>query len=336
MIKWGSAVTVVVALGYFILNYLQEVELILPDSTVALTNIPLLSAVLSPQATYVSMLAVDHSISIIHRNEQRLVKFWEPETCEEPPYLLSTSENMNTVVAAGKYNVCVLSVTSGEVLASWKIEGNSEDAQITAIKLNAIGNRIFIGLNEGSIIMVDINHNKRSFFQMHSSSVKHILLSNNDQVVTSAGFGGNVVQWRPSDGVSIWNIPQRFRITSLAIDEHHNRLFVSDALSSQMTFKLDNQQVISSLRYYQRNRYFRAARFVDEGKKLITSSSKFEFSLWDVSNGNEILTANISALNMGSTTFDFEVDSLGNVYTISSDGILNTFDRKYFTAIATQ
>ncbi len=316
---------------YSLLINIQEPETVSSDASVALTNIPLLSGEFSPKATYVAMLAIDHSISVIHRREQRLVKLWEPGVCKEPLYLLSLSENMKTIVAAGKYYVCVMSVTTGDVLASWKINGSSEDAQITAVKLNTNGNKVFIGLNEGSIIMVDIKENKRSFYPKHSSSVRHILLSNNDQFVTSGGFDGNVVQWRVEDGVTLWNIEQKFRITSLAIDDFHNRLFISDALNNQKIFELDSQQTITSLQYYQRNRYFRAARFIDDGSKIIVSSSKFEFSVWDVSSGKELITAHIAAQNMGSTTIDFEGDRRGNIYTISTDGILERFDQKHFT-----
>jgi WD40 repeat protein len=294
------------------------------------STIALVDADLSTDGKLSALLDVEQNLSIWHNNTQELVKKWSPSVFKQPQYHVVLSNNNEVIATASKFYVSVFTVKTGEKIASWKIKGFDENAQITSVLLNNVGDKVFIGLNEGSIIVADLNHDSRSVFQVHSTTVNHLQLLNNGETMLSGSFDSHVVKWNIYTGKAHWQVKQRFRITSLAIDENKQKVFISDALKNQQVVNLDNGTLLTKLDYLQRFRSFRKAIFIDKRNTILAASSKSQLSLWDVKTGKELKTGDIRAYTFGSTVLDFSSNEKGDVLSLSSDGILEKWPENLF------
>jgi len=303
---------------------------LIASSSVNLSDTALVSADLGDDGTLSVMLDVNHRLSVWNNTNKTLLREWQASDFVEKPYYVSLANNKQRIAVAGKHHIAILSVDSGVVIASWRVRGFDEHAKVSQILLSHLGDKVFIGLNEGSIVVVDIKREQRSLFNVHDTTVNQLILTNNQQSILSASFDGKAAQWLVSTGEIIWQSQQRHRVTSLAFGEFNDRIFVSDALDSQQIFDVNKSSNIASLKYFQRNRFFRKALFINKDSKLVTSSSKYQLSLWDVNSGVELKTGNIRAYNFGSTVLDFARNSQGTVLSLSSDGVLEQWQSKQF------
>ena len=112
----------------------------------------------------------------------------------------------------------------------------------------------------------------------------------------------------------------------MSIHEASRKVFVSDALKTQIIWDLANEKIVSKLDYFRGARTFRESLFVDNGRKLITASSKQILSLWDVRTGIEISSWNISSSTSSTNVVAMANGHNGQLYTLSSDAILEIWN----------
>lgn len=320
---------VVILTGYLIAGCEKPIKL-LASSYHQFTESAVIDADISENGKFSLILEANNQVSLWDNDTFSLVKTWQSSEFSKQQYNAVLSSNNQWVAVSGKYSITLLSVNDSHSKINWNIRGFSEDAQISKVVLNSIGNKVIIGLTEGSIIVGDIANELRSQFNLHDGPVTQLKFSDNEQSLVSASLDGQAIKWHLSTGDIIWSDTLPFRITSLAFDDLSQRLFISDALSNQRFFSLAKQKQLSSLNYFERNRYFREAIFLDGTNKLLTSSSKYQISLWDVISGNEISQGNIRATNFGSTVFDFAVNNNNDVLTLSSDAVLEIWSASLF------
>jgi len=293
-------------------------------------EVGVVDADISKDAKITALLDVNQNISIWdNQSHSRLVTF-SNTFFNELQYHISLSENQKYIASAGKKYITIFSIETEKVIAAWPVKGFGEDIQITQILLNYAGNNVYIGLNEGSIISVDLKYNKRSIHQIHHSSVTKLALHDNGQSIFSIGNDGNVMQWHIYSGEVLWSTQFDQRITSFTFDNINDKVFISDALKSQKIINLTASKSHVSLDYIERFRFFRQAIFLSSGNKLLTASSKFQLSLWDTNTGKEIAFGQVRSYNFGSMILDFSVANNDNVYSISSDGVLEIWHSDNF------
>ena len=280
-----------------------------------------LDAELSDDAAVVAILAVD-DLSYWRTTDYQQLSEWQSNTFSERQYYLSLAANKKVIATAGKTTVNLLNTSTNELIDNWQVKGFSEDAKITSLRLNHSGNKVYIGLNEGSIISVDLVNNTRSLFKLHDGAVTKLLLSEDGKEMLSSGRDGLISRWATDTGRQIFEINSRSRITSMAFDHSSQKIFFSDALKAQQIKDLDSLTTSTTLEYFERFQCFREALFSADGRRLITTTPKYQIAVWNVESGLQIKEANIRAKSFGSTTLDISTDINGNVYTISSDGIL--------------
>jgi len=291
-------------------------------------EIGVVDADLSDDATLSALLDINQNISIWDNTSYKTIVEFPSLNFKELQYHIALSSNKEVLASAGKKYITIFSVITGKVIASWKVKGFDEDIQITKVLLNDAGDSIYIGLNEGSIVNVDLKYNKRSLHKIHNSSVTKLTMHDNGQSIFSVANDGNVVQWHVYTGEIIWSNEFSNRITSFAHDRFNEKVFVSDALKTQKIINITSSASDISLDYMQRFRFFRQAIFLSNGRKLLTASSKFQLSLWDTQSGREIGYGNVRSYNFGSMILDFAVTKHEDVYSISSDGVLEVWDNK--------
>ncbi|MDO6447472.1 WD40 repeat domain-containing protein [Colwellia sp. 1_MG-2023] len=295
-----------------------------------LTSSALVDADISSDGKYSVILDVKNTVSLWQNSTYSHIKQWPSTMFTHQQYYVMLANNHQWLVVAGKHSVTLISVNGNLKPLTWRVKGFDPDAEISQILINSMGTKVIIGLTEGSIVVVDISNSLKSQFALHDGPVNHLNFSDNEQKLVSASLDGQVIKWDLASGKVIWSNEQPFRITSLAFDDLSQRLFVSDALNNQTFFSINKGQEISSLSYFERNRYFREALFLSSAKKLLTSSSKYQISLWDVMSGKEISQGEIKAYNFGSTVLDFAVNENDDVLTLSSDAVLELWPASLF------
>lgn len=291
-------------------------------------EVGVVEADLSEDSQLSALLDINQNISIFNNtNKQKMIEY-PSSLFKELQYHIVLSGDKSIIASAGKKYITLLSINTEKVIATWEVKGFSEDIQITKILLNYSGDNVYIGLNEGSIVNVDLKYNKRSLHKIHNSSVTRLVMHKNGQSIFSAANDGTVVQWHAYTGEVIASAALIQRITSFAHDSFNERIFISDALKSQKIINLPSGESDTSLEYIERFRFFRQAIFLSNGSKLLTASSKFQLSLWDVQTGKEIGFGNVRSYNFGSMILDFAVTNNKDVYSITSDDVLEVWGNK--------
>ncbi|WP_223295931.1 WD40 repeat domain-containing protein [Shewanella sediminis] len=295
-------------------------------STDRLTSDRVIAAQLSDDATISALLTRKHHLSVWDNDSKSLIHEWNESDFIEELYHISLSGDKRLLGTAGKHRVSIFDIKTGKLTVTWQVEGFDPEAVITSLHLSHTGNEVLIGLNEGSVISVDLISNQMSMFLVHDGPVTRIEYAAHNQQVMSASHDGHVLFWAATTGKVIHEYSNQFRITSVSYDEANRKIFVADALDNQFIADSLTTQALSQLDYLERYRYFRQALFVERGQMLITSSSKQELASWDVKTGKELAKWNITAFSAGTTVVSMAVDSSGTLWSLSSDGALETWD----------
>lgn len=304
-------------------NSMQE-----PVSTYHYSKRPLIDAALTTDGSLALILSIDGVLSLWDNQANTLIREWRDFDINENVYYAALSRNKQLAAVAGKTQVSILNVSNGKIMLSWQPQGFDKDATITVLKLGHSDKDVWLGLSDGSIISVDLQNNKQSMFARHQGAVADIKISDNQQTILSSSTDGSVVYWEAANGGIINEREQNHRITSLSIHEASHRVFVSDALKSQLVWDLRKQTIISQLSYFRGARTFRESLFVDDGRKLITASSKHKITLWDVRSGEELNKWQASSHSTASTVLAMANGHYGQLHTLNSDGVLEVWDIK--------
>ncbi len=291
-----------------------------PLSTQRLVAESIIDGQLASDATLAVTLGRSRTLSLWALPSHQLLHQWDEQDFEDPVYLTALSGDHRWLLTAGKRQLTLINVSSGEQILSWRAQGFDASATISRIALNHTGNAILIGMNEGSVIVVNRSSQKLSMFKLHNAEVNHIEFTTQSDKALSAGNDGHAVLWQTLDGQVIrdFSLPQR--ITSISFDAANHRLFIADALDNNQVVDPQTQQQVSRLNYLERYRYFRQALFVDQGQGLITATSKQAVTRWDVNTGEALKHWNITAYNLGSTVMAMTQVSSDELVTLSSDG----------------
>jgi WD40 repeat protein len=255
---------------------------------------------------------------------------WRKADFNDDIYQLALSGDSQYLLAAGKRQLFLLDVTTGERLLKWQAEAFNPDANISSIHLNDSASQILVGMSDGSISTVDRSNNSMSLFKQHSAEVSEVaFLSSSDQVL-STGHDGELLIWARVTG----KVHRRFvlphRIMSVAIDRANRRLFAADALDNHFIIEPESTSFTSmdvigssvNLQYIERYRYFRKALFVKHGNMLITATSKQDMIGWNSQSGAELVHWRLQAYSASTSVIAMAVNSEGRLVTLSSDGAI--------------
>ncbi len=282
----------------------------------------LIDADLSSDTKLAVTLSRTRELSVWHNASKSLLHHWLADDFDEPIYRVSLSGNNQYLATVGKHQVSIFDLNSGKLDVSWLAQGFDSDASISGVHLSQSGKRVLLGMNEGSVITVDLQNKQLSMFQLHDGPVSHVEFIAYDTRILSAAHDGHALLWASSDGRVIEDFSLAQRITSISFDAAQGRIFIADALDNHLIADSHTGESIGQLAFLERYRYFRQALFVDRGKTLITASSKQKVMSWDLSSGKEKQHWNITAFTAGTTVLDMAVTPSGQLMTLSSDGAL--------------
>ncbi|QYJ89363.1 WD40 repeat domain-containing protein [Shewanella halotolerans] len=281
----------------------------------------LVAGLLAEDASLAVTLSRSRDLSVWSLPEGKQRFHWPATAFEHPGYQLAMSGNKRYLAYGGKRQITLIDIQQGNIQLTWQVNGFDDYASISTLALNQSGSRIAIGMNEGSVILVDFTAQQFSLFKQHDAEVAFLTFGSSDERLLSAGHDGKVLWWVSGSGEIIkqFSLPQR--ITSLAFDEADRCLFFADNLDNHQLLAFDTGEALSKLNYFERYRYFRRARFIHRGDELITATSKQTIFRWQVATGKELARWQLTPFSMGTTVMDM-VSYGGQLITLSSDGAL--------------
>jgi|TARA_R110002050_G_scaffold81028_2_gene173189 WD40 repeat protein len=296
-----------------------------PDHLQRLVNETLIDGVLSSDASIAVTLSRSRTLSIWQVATGKLLQQWSDDDFDETNYLVALSANKHYLATASKHQISIFNLNTGKLDIRWFAQGFNPDASISSLALSQTGSTILVGMNDGSITVIQRSSMTMSLFKQHSAAVNHVELSNFEQQVLSTGIDGDAHIWATYSGELISSFSRPQQITSVSFDEANRRLFIADALDNNVIIDTQTTQPISQLDYLERYRYFRQALFINHGKNLITATSKQSVIYWDADSGKELSHWDITAYNAGTTVFSMVLQTNGKLLTLSSDGALETW-----------
>jgi WD40 repeat protein len=326
--KWSLNLWLIIAITLTIIAISgcnQAVVMKTPDNIQPLVKESLIDGVLSTDASMAVTLGRSRTLSIWDVATSQLLHQWFDDDFDETNYLVALSGNKQYLATAGKQKISIFNLGTGKLDIRWPAQGFNPDASISSLFLSQTGCTILVGMNDGSITVIQRSSMTMSLFKQHSAAVNHIELSNFEQQVLSTGLDGDVHIWATYSGELIRSFSRPQRITSVSFDEANRRLFIADALDNNVIIDTQTAQPVSQLDYLERYRYFRQALFSNHGKNLITATSKQSVIYWDASSGKELSHWDITAYTAGTTVFSMVIKPTGTLLTLSSDGALETW-----------
>ncbi|TMP39528.1 WD40 repeat domain-containing protein [Pseudoalteromonas rubra] len=235
----------------------------------------------------------------------------------------SLSEDNSQIAIGFRQFVEVWDIEQGKLLETVTVHPSDELAKVSALRLYTRPHHLLVGLNDGTVNLLDLDNQLIKKAKLHDSKVMHVAKSAQGQTLLSAGHDGQVLLFDAHTLATKRGFYFERRITSIAQSHDNTRLFASDALNEQRIFSLySGAEYDISLSYPERFRWFRAAAFSDDERYLATGSSKAWWTLWDAQNGQEIGAFFIKAHSRDATILDMHTNSHGELLTLSSDGFV--------------
>ncbi|WP_240778430.1 WD40 repeat domain-containing protein [Shewanella polaris] len=303
----------------------QAVNIKKPDNIEPLVHETLIDGVLSNDASMAITLGRSRILSVWDVTTSQLLHQWSDDDFDETNYLLALSGNKQYLATAGKHKISIFNLETGKLDIRWPAQGFNPDASISSLFLSQTGSTILVGMNDGSITVIQRSSMTMSLFKQHSAAVNHVELSNFEQQVLSTGLDGDVHIWATYSGELINSFSRPQQISSVSYDEANRRLFIADALDNNVIIDTQTALPVSKLDYLERYRYFRQALFINHSKNLITATSKQSVIYWDTLTGKELSHWDITAYTAGTTVFSMVLKPNGKLLTLSSDGALETW-----------
>lgn len=262
-------------------------------------------------------------------SEQRVIKSIGADELLPNTRRFAISENETRLLSSDGKTVLLWQLDGPELLGSLDFSAHLGDANISAMAF--IGDLEFVvGNTDGSFIFADIQNQLFRRSHLHSNEVTKLLVDNNKTTLYSAGNDGKVLATDLQLLELQFEHTAPYRITSLVSNKDHSRLFISDALDRQVIWRPRQNEVLTTLDFFEQYRFFRLGMFLEKDSKLLTTSPKTEVSLWDTQTGGELARWQATSLSFGSTIVDLVIDDDKTLTTITSDSVIETWDMSKF------
>lgn len=211
---------------------------------------------------------------------------------KEGQTLAALSNDQRYLATAGKQTVTLYDVKNNQTSLAWKVYGTVEHASISVLAINDFGDKVVVGLTDGSLSVTDIKSKTRLLYQPHLSEIQFLYFNKLNNKLVTAGVDGRLVVLSLESGIIEQEYQFPARITSLHLDSRTEQLFSSDALSNEIITTLANINATTHLDYIDRYRHFRQALFLNSSQ-IVTSNSKFNLSVWSTQKGHEVASGTI-------------------------------------------
>jgi WD40 repeat protein len=284
-----------------------------------LTDAPLIASQLYAQGDLALTMSTQDVTLWNTKNEQAVFRhLFEPS--KEGQLLADLSTDQQFLVTAGKQTVSLHEIKGNNKALIWKVYGTVEEAKISALAISTYGDKVIVGLTDGSVSVTDIRSKTRLLYQPHLSEILFLRLNKMNNKLITAGVDGRLVVLSLDSGIIEQEYQFPSRVAALNIDLHSNRLFAADTLSNEIVSHLDNINDTRSLTYVERYRHFRHSIFVND-TKLVSSNSKYHLSIWDLQTGDELAKGVIEGNSASASITSLAIKD-NTIISLTNEGIL--------------
>lgn len=237
----------------------------------------------------------------------------------------AVSQDETALLTSDGQALTLWDLTSLTAVGTLDFQQHLGDAHIYSLAF--ISNTVLVtGNSDGSMILADISNNVFKRLVVHTGEVVKLIAGHQQQMLYSAGNDGKVVATDLSTLSVHAEYTTPFRITSLVSNADNSQLFISDALNTQVIWQPWQNQVLGTLDYWQQYRFFRQGTFIRDSSLLITTSPKTEITLWQTDSGEAVSAWSATAQSMGSAIVDLRYTAEGQLVTLTSDAVVETWD----------
>lgn len=265
------------------------------------------------------------SIHVWDNNTLESIATWDANLLDVAPLFVDISADKKQLLVSGENQVVLLDIKQNSEIGRWPIRGVVSDYKITAARYFQEIGMFALGMNDGAVVIADLNAGVFKKAAIHASTVTHLTLDESEQYLLSGGHDGLVAKLLRDD-LSVINT-QEFdhRISSLVVDERTNKAFISDTLDSQVVIDIYTFNELSSLSYSKRWRWFKDALFVKNGQFLITSSPKTGVFMWDANKGKQVAFWDAKVYSLASQVMAMAINNDGQLITLTNDAVIETW-----------
>lgn len=290
-----------------------------------LSSEQLLSAQFSKQGSLLLILKLSGQATVFNANNFN-VEFEVPKNEElQQTRLALLSGDGSKLILANDNDVAIWSVSGKALIGKTQFMGVQQFAKISALAISDDNDKLIVGMSDGAINMATISTRLNNRFKPHTRPVTHISFLDNEKY-WSASQDGKLAYRVFASAEPITEQEFAHRITSLVLGHDNNKMFVSDALKTQLVKPLTGQGTAIQLQYMARFMVFRQAYFINHADLLATSSSKNHLSLWDTQTGEELGTWQSQVETPTATILSMFSNDKGELLTINSDAMLEKWD----------
>ncbi|MCP4948100.1 MAG: WD40 repeat domain-containing protein, partial [Aestuariibacter sp.] len=293
-----------------------------------ITDSFILSAALSKQGQHTALLFPQGRLAVWDNNTQkRLVDWHAPEVLPDTS-MMHMGESARYLLSATRTVVQIWDATSAAPAGSFDLSAQLDDASITSLRFILAPHSFVVGTSGGDILFADTRSDEYHLAHQHDADVVKLIMSPDGELY-SAGNDGLVVRWDKQHKAPEQTLTVPHRVTSLEVGPD-DKVFVSDALETQIIWQSQRNEIISELTYWDRFQWFRVARFAPINQWIITSSPKTELYIWHLANGEPAAQWRAEVQGVGSAILDMRFTNPATLRTITSDGVLQDWDLTQF------
>ncbi|TMO52529.1 hypothetical protein CWC21_21885 [Pseudoalteromonas phenolica] len=285
----------------------------------------LISAQFSKKGKLLMMLGFDGQVTVFNADNFSVEFKVSKKDQLDGAKLAIMSTDGSTLLVANDNEVAIWSVVGKGLIGKTNFSGLQPFATISSIAISNDNDKLIIGMSDGTINMATISTRLNNRFKPHSRPVSHLLFVDNEHY-WSASQDGSLSYRVFASPEPISEQEFSHRITTLTIDEQKQRLFVSDALKTQLIRSDLNSDEYIKLQYMARFMVFRQAHFINYANLLATSSSKNHLTIWDTITGEELGTWLSHVQTPTATILAMYSNDRGELLTVNSDAMVEKWD----------
>jgi len=189
------------------------------------------------------------------------------------------SPDGNFVATADNRTIVLWQQDSGEAVWFWNAPGDIED-----IALTANGNLALLAMQDYTATLFDIKNGGIRQRLAHDGIVYDVSVSADGVLAASGSDDSSARVWNLDTGKSLHTLKHNNQVRTAQLSADGRLLFTSAFSESGKIWDARSGQLLSEIATVRG--HYSAARFVDNGRQLITGSSSGRIELWNVSDGS--------------------------------------------------
>jgi len=215
---------------------------------------------------------------------KRLFDWKHNDAGDDPIALVAFSPNDTHVLTADSRSFVIWDAAKGHALGYWGV-----DADINAVALSNDARHVLLGLTDGRAIHIDQLTQRRVEVIAHQGErVAAVDLVADGSIAATGGNDGRVMVWRASDAAELNVFEHRARVTIVKFAPGHERLLSADESGDAAIWDLSAGKRATAIDLPQRQHVISAARFSNDGSRLLLGFPGRDVRLWDSKRGSII------------------------------------------------